>query len=75
MDAVHAKGSFVFLQMWATGRASTPEHLAWEDPTLPYVSSSEVPLAGKDKAPRELSKEGIFASSTATPIYLDALKI
>ncbi|KAJ7903446.1 NADH:flavin oxidoreductase/NADH oxidase [Mycena olivaceomarginata] len=36
-DAVHAKGSFIFLQLWALGRTAYPEHLA---PGDPFVSSS-----------------------------------
>ncbi|KAJ6513171.1 NADH:flavin oxidoreductase/NADH oxidase [Mycena sanguinolenta] len=36
-DAVHAKGSFVFLQLWALGRTAYVEHLA---PGDPFVSSS-----------------------------------
>ncbi|KAJ7753311.1 FMN-linked oxidoreductase [Mycena maculata] len=35
-DAVHAKGSFVFLQIWALGRCAYVEHLA---PGDPFVSS------------------------------------
>ncbi|KAJ7512704.1 FMN-linked oxidoreductase [Mycena galericulata] len=36
-DAVHAKGSFIFLQLWALGRAAYVEYLA---PGDPYVCSS-----------------------------------
>ncbi|KAJ7457446.1 hypothetical protein FB451DRAFT_1098141 [Mycena latifolia] len=36
-EAVHAKGSFIYLQLWALGRAAYVEHLALGDP---YVSSS-----------------------------------
>ncbi|KAF7374824.1 NADH:flavin oxidoreductase/NADH oxidase [Mycena sanguinolenta] len=36
-DAVHAKGSFIFLQLWALGRTAYVEHLA---PGDPFVSSS-----------------------------------
>ncbi|KAJ7157621.1 NADH:flavin oxidoreductase/NADH oxidase [Mycena crocata] len=36
-DAVHAKGSFIYLQLWALGRCAYVEHLA---PGDPYVSSS-----------------------------------
>jgi NADPH2 dehydrogenase len=41
-DAVHARGSFIFLQIWGMGRAAMPSNLAPEG--LPYVSSSAVPL-------------------------------
>ncbi|KAF8206316.1 hypothetical protein K438DRAFT_1963385 [Mycena galopus ATCC 62051] len=36
-DAVHAKGSFIFLQLWALGRTAYVEYLA---PGDPFVSSS-----------------------------------
>ncbi|KAF5372381.1 hypothetical protein D9615_009310 [Tricholomella constricta] len=49
-DAVHAQGSFIYLQLWALGRAANPSQLTGEDPTLPYVSASAVPLPQKDAA-------------------------
>ncbi|KAJ7451334.1 hypothetical protein FB451DRAFT_1051437 [Mycena latifolia] len=51
-DRVHAKGSYMFLQLWALGRAATVETLAEDD--LPYVSASDVPLPG-GTAPRPLT--------------------
>jgi 2,4-dienoyl-CoA reductase-like NADH-dependent reductase (Old Yellow Enzyme family) len=41
-DQVHSKGSFIFLQLWANGRAADAEVL--DDAGLDYVSSSPVPV-------------------------------
>lgn len=56
-DTVHSKGSVIFLQLWALGRAASPEVLEKEN--FPYVSSSDVQLDGKPKPPRPLSIEEI----------------
>ncbi|KAF4588533.1 hypothetical protein EYR40_010085 [Pleurotus pulmonarius] len=50
-DAVHAQGSYIYLQLWALGRSGNPDVLAAEG--LPYVSASDIPL--KSVAPRPLS--------------------
>ncbi|KIW96765.1 uncharacterized protein Z519_02156 [Cladophialophora bantiana CBS 173.52] len=42
-DAVHAKGGFIFCQLWHVGRATVPSLLNGHD----CVSSSNIPLAGK----------------------------
>ncbi|KZT21953.1 NADH:flavin oxidoreductase/NADH oxidase [Neolentinus lepideus HHB14362 ss-1] len=67
--AVHEKGSYIFCQLWALGRAANPEVLAKHD--LSYVSSSNVPLPGamhipglapedgRDGAPRPLTVDEI----------------
>ncbi|KAJ6527907.1 hypothetical protein DFH09DRAFT_1186436 [Mycena vulgaris] len=57
-DAVHAKGSFIYLQLWALGRAARPSDLKAEDPSLPYVSASDIPLRERrttEIRPRPLS--------------------
>ncbi|KAJ7117178.1 NADH oxidase family-domain-containing protein [Mycena epipterygia] len=54
-ESVHAKGSFVFMQLWALGRSANSEYLATQDPTFPYVSASDVQQTGKDKPPRPLT--------------------
>ncbi|EPQ52977.1 NADH flavin oxidoreductase/NADH oxidase [Gloeophyllum trabeum ATCC 11539] len=54
--AVHAKGSYIFLQLWALGRAADPEALAKLN--LPYVSASDVPLPDRP-APRPLNVDEI----------------
>lgn len=63
-DAVHAQGSFIFLQLWALGRAALPHVLDAElgaTASSPYVSASAIPLAARraGPAPRELSQEEI----------------
>ncbi|KAI0049824.1 FMN-linked oxidoreductase [Auriscalpium vulgare] len=59
VDAVHAKGSFIYMQLWALGRAASPEQLAKEDPSFPYVSSGNVALTGVEQKPRPLTHEEI----------------
>lgn len=54
-DAVHAKGSFIYLQLWALGRAANPDVLEKEDPSFPYVSSWTTQLTGKPTPPRALT--------------------
>ncbi|KAH7338243.1 NADH:flavin oxidoreductase/NADH oxidase [Rhizoctonia solani] len=59
-DAVHAKGSYIFMQLWALGRAAEPEVLTREG--HPYISSSASVLERKgypNVAPRELTKAEI----------------
>lgn len=59
--AVHDKGSSIFLQLWALGRAANPDVLAQDGHQL--VSSSDVPMksAYSDKMhhPVPLSEQGI----------------
>ncbi|KAJ6514904.1 hypothetical protein C8R47DRAFT_1001025, partial [Mycena vitilis] len=55
-DRVHAKGSYIYLQLWALGRAADPATLEAEG--LPYVSASDVPLKDQ-KVPRPLTVEEI----------------
>ncbi|KAG1894196.1 uncharacterized protein F5891DRAFT_731571 [Suillus fuscotomentosus] len=43
-DAVHEKGSFIFCQLWAHGRAAFPDVLAKEN-NSPLVSASSIPLS------------------------------
>ncbi|CAK5274075.1 unnamed protein product [Mycena citricolor] len=57
-DAVHAQGSFIFLQLWALGRAAQPSTLG----DHPYVSASGIPLRDRPAdqiKPRPLSKAEI----------------
>ncbi|EMD36580.1 hypothetical protein CERSUDRAFT_106401 [Gelatoporia subvermispora B] len=54
-DAVHAKGSFIFLQLWAGGRANDPDVLKDEDPAFDYVDVSDVRLSTQTVAPRPLT--------------------
>ena len=57
-DAVHAEGSFIFLQLWALGRQADPNQLKSEDPDLPYVAPSAVKLSNYPIAPRPLTIDG-----------------
>jgi 2,4-dienoyl-CoA reductase-like NADH-dependent reductase (Old Yellow Enzyme family) len=71
VDAVHAKGGFIYAQLWNAGRASIPQHTGMPtisasatpydgDEMYPYAppgSSSQVKYA--DFPPKELSVEGI----------------
>ncbi|RDB18244.1 putative inactive dehydrogenase EasA [Hypsizygus marmoreus] len=55
-DQVHANGSFIFLQLWALGRAAYPDVLASEDLSLSFVAPSSIPLSSHPTAvPRELT--------------------
>ncbi|KAK7455857.1 hypothetical protein VKT23_010894 [Stygiomarasmius scandens] len=59
-EAVHEKGSYIFLQLWALGRAADVEALHAYDPSYPFVSSSDIPLSSKpDLRPRPLTIEEI----------------
>jgi NADPH2 dehydrogenase len=60
-DAVHAKGSFIFMQLWALGRAADPEVLKAElGPSAKFVSSSNLPMDVNGVAPESLSEEEIW---------------
>ncbi|THV00307.1 FMN-linked oxidoreductase [Dendrothele bispora CBS 962.96] len=57
-EAVHAKGSFIYLQLWAIGRIAYVNSLAKEDPSYTVVSASDIPLSDRpatDPKPRPLS--------------------
>lgn len=56
--AVHAKGSYIYLQLWALGRAATADVLAAEGPGYDVVSASDVAFEGGAK-PRPLTEEEI----------------
>ncbi|KII83263.1 hypothetical protein PLICRDRAFT_452974 [Plicaturopsis crispa FD-325 SS-3] len=53
-DAVHAKGSYLFMQIYVLGRAARRlENL--EEQGFPYVSASDVQMSGRAKPPRPLT--------------------
>lgn len=66
-DAVHAKGSFIYLQLWALGRAADPAQLVLEDPSFKCISSGNIQLVslgnvkieGQDLAPHSLTVDEI----------------
>ncbi|PSR72861.1 hypothetical protein PHLCEN_2v11274 [Hermanssonia centrifuga] len=74
-DAVHKKGSYIYIQLWAIGRAADPKVLKEEDPDLPYVSASDVQLTGKPFPPRPLTvaeiKEYVqlFATAASNAVH------
>ncbi|GAA6010318.1 hypothetical protein JCM11491_006265 [Sporobolomyces phaffii] len=57
VEAVHAKGSYIYLQLWALGRAADPEVLKKETGEDVH-SASDVPFEG-GATPRPLTKEEI----------------
>ncbi|RDX39569.1 FMN-linked oxidoreductase, partial [Lentinus brumalis] len=59
-EALHAKGFYIFLQLWALGRAARPELFNKEFPDHPYVSASPMALTERpNDVPRELTKDEI----------------
>ncbi|KAJ5750457.1 chanoclavine-I aldehyde reductase fgaOx3 [Penicillium manginii] len=57
-DAVHAKGSYIYMQLWALGRVTDPTYL----PKLgdyDVVSASDIPAASGAAKPRPLSESEI----------------
>ena len=57
-DAVHAKGSFIFAQLWALGRMAKATIL--EKSGFDYVAASDISLDGI-QIPRHLRTEGAFS--------------
>jgi NADPH2 dehydrogenase len=55
--AVHAKGCYIYCQLWALGRAADPKVLEASGDRV--VSSSDVPLTGDSTLPRPLTEEDI----------------
>ncbi|KAA1472903.1 FMN-linked oxidoreductase [Dentipellis sp. KUC8613] len=57
VDAVHARKSFIFMQLWAMGRSASPEALIASSPDpanpYPYISASGVPVG--ENTPRALT--------------------
>jgi NADPH2 dehydrogenase len=76
VDAVHAKGSYIFLQLWAMGRAADIDLLEKQDPPSPYVSASPVTLIGRSKPPRQLTEAEIndyiatFAKAASNAVHV-----
>ncbi|KAI0012441.1 12-oxophytodienoate reductase 1 [Xylariaceae sp. FL0662B] len=63
-DAVHAKGGYIFLQIWHTGRASPPSSRAGRPP----ISSGNHPMEGSWIDGAEC------ASSPPTPMTVDEIR-
>jgi NADPH2 dehydrogenase len=58
-DAVHAKGSFIFCQLWALGRAARPHELQKKE--LEMLSSSGTPMTADGAVPRPMTKAEIWS--------------
>ncbi|CAE6433809.1 unnamed protein product [Rhizoctonia solani] len=56
-DAVHERHSYIYLQLWALGRAAEPKVLAREG--LPFVSASPTPIEEGGPVPRALTEDEI----------------
>ncbi|PBK63884.1 NADH:flavin oxidoreductase/NADH oxidase [Armillaria solidipes] len=73
-DAVHAKGSFIFCQLWAQGRAADISDLKDEDPSLELVAPSAIKLSYAPETPRPLTLDEIheypklFAQAAANAV-------
>jgi NADPH2 dehydrogenase len=59
VDEVHAKDSYIFLQLWALGRASDVELLKAEDTSFDLVGASAIPISPSYQTPRPLTVEEI----------------
>lgn len=68
VDSVHAKGSFIYLQLWALGRIADPNQLAKENPANEFIAASAIPLNGTTAIPRPMTISEIkeFAQLHAT---------
>ncbi|KAJ2918839.1 hypothetical protein MD484_g1627, partial [Candolleomyces efflorescens] len=72
-DAVHAKGSYIFLQLWALGRTATAKTLV-EEGNYPLVAPSPIPLSDSPSdapAPRALTTAEI---DKYVSFYVEAAK-
>ncbi|QDS73711.1 hypothetical protein FKW77_003442 [Venturia effusa] len=68
-DAVHEKGSFIYCQLWAMGRAAVPAFMKSQG--LDMISSSATSMDEKSETPRALTEEEIEDFIEA---YADAAK-
>ncbi|KAJ7800195.1 hypothetical protein B0H14DRAFT_1695551 [Mycena olivaceomarginata] len=58
-DTVHERGSFIYCQLFAMGRAATAPELADPNVDFDLVSASAIPLPGETIIPRALTIEDI----------------
>jgi NADPH2 dehydrogenase len=65
-DSVHEKGSFIYAQLWALGRAAGEAFM--KEKGLDVVSASNIPISEKSAVPRPLTEEEIqeFIKAYAT---------
>ncbi|KAF7298694.1 NADH:flavin oxidoreductase/NADH oxidase [Mycena indigotica] len=72
VDSVHAKGSFIFLQLLALGRGAMPAVLRAIDPSFPYVGASDIPVdPSAEERPRPLT---IAETAEYVELYKQATK-
>ncbi|KAL0936454.1 NADPH dehydrogenase [Colletotrichum truncatum] len=57
-DAVHAKGSYMFQQLWSLGRAADPNFVKGRG--YKYCSSSDIQMTGRPCPPEALTEEEIW---------------
>ncbi|TFK72620.1 FMN-linked oxidoreductase, partial [Pluteus cervinus] len=58
VDAIHARGSFIYLQLWAIGRAAHPQVLQ-DLGGYTIVGPSSIPISPATIPPQELTKDEI----------------
>ncbi|KAJ6484041.1 FMN-linked oxidoreductase, partial [Mycena sanguinolenta] len=58
-DVVHERGSFIYCQLFAMGRAATAPELADPNADFDLVSASAIPLPGETITPCEMTVEDI----------------
>ncbi|KAF2133539.1 FMN-linked oxidoreductase [Dothidotthia symphoricarpi CBS 119687] len=62
-DAVHAKGSFIYMQLWAVGRVANKDFAQSKGITV--MSSSATQLNDEHAVPKEMTKEDIDSTVSA----------
>ncbi|KAJ1337251.1 chanoclavine-I aldehyde reductase [Microdochium nivale] len=61
-DAVHAKGSFIWCQLWVLGRASRLDPARRKELGVKHIGPSAVPVSPNHPIPEEMSEEDIQAT-------------
>jgi NADPH2 dehydrogenase len=56
--AVHARGSYIYLQLWCLGRTAKAEVL--QEHGLDVISASDIPISAERSTPRPLREEEIW---------------
>ncbi|KAF4601708.1 hypothetical protein EYR40_004907 [Pleurotus pulmonarius] len=73
-DSVHARGSYIYLQLAAFGRSAMPDILSSKG--LDYVAPSAIPLSYRPTLPRALTTEEVkeyvqlFAKAASNAVHL-----
>lgn len=72
VDAVHAKGGYIYAQLWNAGRATIPAHTG-----MPTISASGTPYEGDDMCnhpPPGESKQVKYADFPPTELSVEGIK-